>query len=167
MLLAVGILIVCSVTAVVQKMLSKVTSAVLFVQEKSGGSVDGRLTQGGDVALQGTRTSRSATEKDIDGSGRALLMNTQPHRCCSPQWCGTFWKISGKPIGGGRQLCVPTFSAAIHYSQCLAAQPSGQTPPSLQAHPRRAAAPHAAEIEGEGRNQTPGRRCPDRASDKP
>ena len=85
MLLAVGILIVCSVTAVVQKMLSKVTSAVLFVQEKSGGSVDGRLTQGGDGALQGTRTSRSATEKDIDGSGRALLMNTQPHRCCSPQ----------------------------------------------------------------------------------
>ena len=63
----------------------KVTSAVLFVQEKSGGSVDGRLTQGGDVALQGTRTSGSATEKDIDGSGRALLMNTQPHRCCSPQ----------------------------------------------------------------------------------
>ena len=51
MLLVLGILIICLFIAVVKKMLSKVTSAVLFVQEKSGGSVDGRLTQGGLVFL--------------------------------------------------------------------------------------------------------------------
>ena len=51
MLLVVGILIIFSVIAVVKKMLSKVTSAVLLAQEKNGGIVDGQLTQGGHVFL--------------------------------------------------------------------------------------------------------------------
>ena len=51
MLLVVGILVIFSVTAVFKKMLSKVTSAVLLVQEKNGEIVDGRLTQGGLVFL--------------------------------------------------------------------------------------------------------------------
>ena len=51
MLLVVGILIICLVIAVFKKMLSKVTSAVLLVQEKNGGTVDGWLTQGGHVYL--------------------------------------------------------------------------------------------------------------------
>ena len=51
MLLVVGILIICLVIAVFKKMLSKVTSAVLLVQEKNGGIVDGWLTQGGQVYL--------------------------------------------------------------------------------------------------------------------
>ena len=51
MLLVVGILIICSVIAVSKKMLSKVTSAVFLAQEKNGGIVDGRLTQGGQVYL--------------------------------------------------------------------------------------------------------------------
>ena len=51
MLLVVGILIICSVIPVSKKMLSKVTSAVLLAQEKNGGIVDGRLTQGGQVYL--------------------------------------------------------------------------------------------------------------------
>jgi len=40
LLLVVGIFIICSVIAVFKKMLSKVTSAVLLVQEKNGGIVD-------------------------------------------------------------------------------------------------------------------------------
>ena len=51
MLLVVGILVIFSVTAVFKKMLSKVTSAVLLVQEKNGGTMDGWLTQGGHVFL--------------------------------------------------------------------------------------------------------------------
>lgn len=51
MLLVVGILVIFSVTAVFKKMLSKVTSAVLLVQEKNGETVDGWLTQGGHVFL--------------------------------------------------------------------------------------------------------------------
>ena len=51
MLLVVGILIICLVIAVFKKMLSKVTSAVLLVQEKNGGTVEGWLTQGGHVFL--------------------------------------------------------------------------------------------------------------------
>ena len=51
MLLVVGILVIFSVTAVFKKMLSKVTSAVLLVQEKNGGTVEGWLTQGGHVYL--------------------------------------------------------------------------------------------------------------------
>lgn len=49
MLLVVGILIICSLIAVVKKMLLNVTSAVLLAKEKNGGIVDGRLTQGGHV----------------------------------------------------------------------------------------------------------------------
>ena len=49
MLLVVGILIICLVIAVFKKKLSKVTSAVLLVQEKNGGTVEGWLTQGGHV----------------------------------------------------------------------------------------------------------------------
>ena len=51
MLLVVGILIICLVIAVVKKMLSKVTSAVLLAQKKNGEIVDGWLTQGGHVYL--------------------------------------------------------------------------------------------------------------------
>ena len=51
MLLVVGILIICTVIAVVKKMFSKVTSAVLLVQEKNRGIVEGWLTQGGHVYL--------------------------------------------------------------------------------------------------------------------
>ena len=39
------------IIAVVKKMLSKVTSAVLLAQEKNGEIVDGRLTQRGHVFL--------------------------------------------------------------------------------------------------------------------
>lgn len=51
MLLVVGILIICSVIAVVKKMLLKVTSAVLLAQEKNRGIVEGWLTQGGHIYL--------------------------------------------------------------------------------------------------------------------
>ena len=48
MLMVLGILIICLVIPV-KKMLLKFTSAVLLAQEKNGGIVDGRLTQGGHV----------------------------------------------------------------------------------------------------------------------
>ena len=75
MLLVVGILIICLVTAVFKKMLSKVTSAVLLVQEKNGGTVDGWLTQGGHVFLPWVSASKTAAmdhclTQNNDGSRR-------------------------------------------------------------------------------------------------
>ena len=60
MLMVLGILIICLVIAVVKKMLSKVTSAVLLVQEKNGETVDGWLTQGGHVFSPWVTTSKTA-----------------------------------------------------------------------------------------------------------
>ena len=60
MLPMVGILIICSITAVVKKMLLKVTSAVLLVQEKNRGVVEGWLTQGGHVCLPWSTASKTA-----------------------------------------------------------------------------------------------------------
>ena len=60
MLLVVGILIICTVIAVVKKMFSKVTSAVLLVQEKNRGVVEGWLTQGGHVCLPWSTASKTA-----------------------------------------------------------------------------------------------------------